>query len=73
MPSFLVFSERNIRPFYHLEIHAASFPGKGGYGVSCPIIPSLQERNGRKQVGEERRAISSSVELHRWKRPYLFG
>lgn len=27
--SFLFFSERNVRPFYHLGMHAASFPGEG--------------------------------------------
>lgn len=50
--SFLFCSKRNARSFYHLGINAAaSFPGKGSYGISRLV---KTERRARRAGGEER-------------------
>lgn len=58
--SFLFCSERNARSFYHLGINAASFPGKGSYGISRLV---KTERRARRAGGEERGAEGQSGRL----------
>lgn len=66
--SFLFFSERSTRYFYHLRINAASFPENSRYAVSCPYYPgSKKERKERerKKKGKTEELFSSWVDGNR--------
>lgn len=60
--SFLFCTEGNAGSFYHLGINAASFPGKGSYGISCLV---KTERRVRRAGREERGAAGQGGRLFR--------